>query len=144
MTSKCTSWRLKSMSWRRIAFYAICMQDPSFRCVFFMLNVKYWRIIRDVISLLTQVLLFHLIGYKKRWAQFIFWCLSFWDMTVPLKPNVPYLWPWPLICHGEIGLVKWLWPIIMCQGGHPYQMWSMGRFSKLDSRLNFLLMLTLA
>ena len=48
----------------------------------------------DVISLLAQVLLFHLKGHTKRCLQTnienVLW-LSFCDMTVPSKSNVPSL-----------------------------------------------------
>ena len=47
-----------------------------------------------------ELLLFYLIGYPKRclWKKIeIFPWLSFLDIMVPCKINVPSLWPWPLI-----------------------------------------------
>ena len=65
-----------------------------------MLNVKYWRIFCDVISLLAQFFIVSVdraykeVSTKKNIENLLY--LSFCDMTVPLKSNVPSLWPWPL------------------------------------------------
>ena len=51
-----------------------------------------------------KFLLFHRIEYPKRclWKKIeIFLWLSFCDMTVPSKSNVPSLWPWPLTYEGH-------------------------------------------
>ena len=51
-----------------------------------------------------KFLLFHRIEYPKRclWKNIeIFLWLSFCDMTVPSKSNVPSLWPWPLSYEGQ-------------------------------------------
>ena len=55
-------------------------------------------------------LLFHRLEYPKRclWQNIeIFLWLSFCDMTVPSKSNVPSLWPWPLTYEGQYFLVNW-------------------------------------
>ena len=60
-----------------------------------------------------QFLLFHRIEYPKR-CLFKkienFLCLSFCDMTVPSKSNVPFLWPWPLTYEGQYFYVTWVQP----------------------------------
>ena len=66
---------------------------------FYMLNVKYCRIFVTSFLCSLKFLLFQLIGHTKRCLQknieHFLW-LSFCDMTVPSKSNVPSLWPWPL------------------------------------------------
>ena len=69
-----------------------------------MLNVKYWRIFCDVISLLAQVFIVPVDrAYKEVPTIFFLNCiwLSFCDMTVPSKNNVPSLWPWPLTYESQ-------------------------------------------
>ena len=66
---------------------------------FHMLNVKYWRICCDVISLPTPVFIVsddraNKEVHTKNIEHFLW--LSFCDMTVPSKSNAPSLWPWPL------------------------------------------------
>ena len=49
-------------------------------------------------------LLFHLTGNTKRCLQTNIenvLLLSFCDMTVPSKGNIPSLWPWPLTYEGQ-------------------------------------------
>ena len=59
-----------------------------------MLNVKYRRICCDVISLIAQGVIFSFDrAYKEVKNIEHFQWLSFYDMTVPSKSNVPSLWP---------------------------------------------------
>ena len=63
---------------------------------FYMLNVKYWRIFCDVISLLAQVFIVSVDrAYKEASTKNIkkFIWLSFCDIIVPSKSNVPSMWP---------------------------------------------------
>ena len=48
-------------------------------------------------------------GAYKIKSNFFLW-LSFCDMTVPSKSNVPSLWPWPLTYEGQIFFVNWVQP----------------------------------
>ena len=66
---------------------------------FYMLNVKYWSIFCDVISLLAQVFIVS--------VDTCFLWLSFCDMIVPSKSNVPSLWPWPLTYQSHFISVNW-------------------------------------
>ena len=117
------------MSWRRISLASavdfafnidIFMQDQSFRYAFPMLDINYWRILCDNVSLFTQVFIVSSDRVHEKC-----WWLSLWDMTVPLKCNVLFLWF--LTYQGQIVLTKCLGPH-MCQG-----------FSNLDPKLKFLL-----
>ena len=56
-----------------------------------MLNVKYWRIVCDVISMLAQVFIVSFDrAYKEESTKNIeiFLCICFWDMTVPVTLTV--------------------------------------------------------
>ena len=55
-----------------------------------------------------KFLLFHWMEYPKRclWKNKILW-LSFCDMNVPSKNNVPSLWPWPLTLWRSI-FFQWI------------------------------------
>ena len=57
-----------------------------------------------------QFLLFHRIEYPKRCLpkkiENFLW-LSFCDMTVPSKSNIPSLWPWPLTYEGQV-FFQWI------------------------------------
>ena len=67
-------------------------------------KVKYWRIFVTSFLCSLKFLLFYRIEYPKRclWKKIeIFLWLSFCDMTVPSKSNVPSLWPWPLTYEGQ-------------------------------------------
>ena len=119
----CAVFNLEDIAFKR--FVASWHQIYAFP----MLNIKYWRMF--VMSFLSS---HHLISKKN---------LTFWDMAMLLKPNVPSLWQWPLTCQGQIVLANWLWPH-MCQGPWSWSlpMWWMGRFS--DSKWNVLQILTFA
>ena len=74
---------------------------------FYMLNVKYWRIFCDVISLLAQVFIVSFDrAYKEVSAQKILKMFygSVCDMTVPSKSNVPSLWHWPM----KVNVFQWI------------------------------------
>ena len=74
---------------------------------------------RDVISLLARVVILLIdttqvfivsvdraykeVSKKKYYKNFL--CLSFCDMIVPSKSNVPSLWPWPLTYQSQF--VNW-------------------------------------
>ena len=117
MTSKSTSWRrialASAMEFVRSFQYWRFMSDQSFRQAFPMLNVKYWRIFRDVVSLFIQIC----IVSSDMWSIF----------------TEVY---WPLTYAGQIVLANWLWPH-MYQGLWHWRLplWAMGRFSNIDTKL---------
>ena len=76
-------------------------------------KLKYWRIFRDVISLLARVFIVSTNRVSKEVSMKkieIFLWLSFCDMIVPSKINVPSLWPWPLTYEGQLFSVNWVQP----------------------------------
>ena len=75
-----------------------------------MFNINYWRIFCDVISLLAQVFIVSVDrAYKEMSTKNIehFLWLSFFDMTVPSKSNVPSLWHWPLTYENQF-FFQWI------------------------------------